>query len=188
MLSGRTLRSAGACETPSSCAVRPHRQLGCPGTQVAAPRIQTHAQQAVRPAAWAIRPQKGAGRLYGLSSGVVVRAVVGTPWLEGARPVAAHSVPDGNAVLSVRGANVVRGDHAVADASRSIEDGASRQRENRRCLPMRRRRRGFRGGYAPHVLNISEACEPFVLSGCAEPNDPPQRCWIGFQVDRSIPR
>ncbi|KAF8285371.1 hypothetical protein TcBrA4_0037790 [Trypanosoma cruzi] len=184
MPSGRPLRSAGARKAAGSCAVRPHRERGCPETQAAAPRIQTHAQQAVRPAACVIRPQRVAGRFNGRSSGTVH----GVPWLEDARPVAAHSVPDGNAVLSVRGANVVRGDHAVADASRSIEDGASRQRDNRRCLPMRRRRRGFRGGYAPHVLNISEACEPFVLSGCAEPNGPPQRCWIGFQVDRSILR
>ncbi|RNC52053.1 hypothetical protein TcCL_ESM10765 [Trypanosoma cruzi] len=45
MLSDRTLRSAGACKAASSCAVRPHRRLGCPGSQVAAQRIQTHAQR-----------------------------------------------------------------------------------------------------------------------------------------------
>ncbi|RNC34247.1 hypothetical protein TcCL_Unassigned02982 [Trypanosoma cruzi] len=45
MLSGRTLRSAGACKAASSCAVRPHRERGCPGSQVAAQRIQTHAQR-----------------------------------------------------------------------------------------------------------------------------------------------
>ncbi|RNC43197.1 hypothetical protein TcCL_NonESM07110 [Trypanosoma cruzi] len=45
MLSDRTLRSAGACKAASSCAVRFHGGLGCPGSKVAAQRIQTHAQR-----------------------------------------------------------------------------------------------------------------------------------------------
>ncbi|ESS55600.1 hypothetical protein TCDM_12917 [Trypanosoma cruzi Dm28c] len=45
MLSGRTFRTAGARKAASSCAVRPHRELRRPGSQVAAQRIQTHAQQ-----------------------------------------------------------------------------------------------------------------------------------------------
>ncbi|RNC39101.1 hypothetical protein TcCL_NonESM11589 [Trypanosoma cruzi] len=45
MLSGRTLRLAGACKAACSCAVRPHRERGFPGSKVAARRIQTHAQR-----------------------------------------------------------------------------------------------------------------------------------------------
>ncbi|EAN98252.1 hypothetical protein Tc00.1047053508999.49 [Trypanosoma cruzi] len=146
-------------------------------------------RRAVRPAACVIQSQRGAGRFKGLSSGVVVLAVLGVPWLEDAHPVAAHSAPDENPLLSMRGADVAREDpHVAAEASKFLEDGISRQQNTRRCLPMRRRRRGFHVGYATHVLNITETCEPFVLSGCAELNDPPQRCWIGFQVDRSILR
>ncbi|RNC35641.1 hypothetical protein TcCL_Unassigned01459 [Trypanosoma cruzi] len=45
MLCGRTLRSAGACKAASCCAVRPHRELRCQGSKLAARRIQTHAQR-----------------------------------------------------------------------------------------------------------------------------------------------
>ncbi|KAF8281835.1 hypothetical protein TcYC6_0007020 [Trypanosoma cruzi] len=81
-------------------------------------------------------PQRGAGRFNGRSSDTV-QGVPGVPWLEYAHPVAAHSAPDNNAVLSMRGADVVRGDpHVATDASQSVEDGISRQRNGRRCLPM----------------------------------------------------
>ncbi|KAF8304257.1 hypothetical protein TcYC6_0038730 [Trypanosoma cruzi] len=145
-------------------------------------------RQAVRPAACVIRPQRGAGRFNGRSSDTV-RGVLGVPWLEDARLVAAHSVPGNNSLLSMRGADVVRGDpHVAAEASRFLEDGVSRQRNTRRCLPKYWLNCGFQADCATHVLNMSENCEPFVLCGCAELNDPPQRCWIGFQVDRSILR
>ncbi|RNC53156.1 hypothetical protein TcCL_ESM09540 [Trypanosoma cruzi] len=63
-------------------------------------------RRAVRPAACVIRPQRGAGRFNGRSSDTV-RGVLGVPWLEDAHPVAAHSVPGNNSLLSMRGANVV---------------------------------------------------------------------------------
>ncbi|RNF04359.1 hypothetical protein TcG_10799 [Trypanosoma cruzi] len=95
--------------------------------------------------------------------------------------------PGNNSVLSMRGVDMVRGDlHVAEDASRFLEDGISRQRDNRRFPPKRWLNCSFRTDCATHVLNIPDKCEAFVLCGCAEPNDPPQRCWIGGQVDRSI--
>ncbi|RNC40913.1 hypothetical protein TcCL_NonESM09576 [Trypanosoma cruzi] len=48
------------------------------------------------------------------------------------------------------------------------------------------RRRGLQSYCATHFLNISEKCEAFVLCECKKPEYPPQRCWIGGQVDRII--
>ncbi|KAF8303946.1 hypothetical protein TcYC6_0037460 [Trypanosoma cruzi] len=104
MLSGRTLRSAGACKAARSCAVRPQRELGCPGGQVAAQRIQTHAQRETTS-----RPSSGLRHttperrrpLQGRSSDTV-RGVLGVPWLEGTHLVAAHGVPGNDTLLSMR--------------------------------------------------------------------------------------
>ncbi|KAF8284882.1 hypothetical protein TcBrA4_0043190 [Trypanosoma cruzi] len=74
----------------------------------------------------------------------------------------------------------------VTDAAQSINNSISRKRERCRRFPMHGRRHGLQSDCATHVLNIPETCEAFVRCGCAEPNDPPQRCWIGGQVDRSI--
>ncbi|RNF03820.1 hypothetical protein TcG_11282 [Trypanosoma cruzi] len=95
----------------------------------------SNGKRAVRPAACVIRPQRGAGRFNGRSSDTV-RGVLGVPWLEDGHPVAARSVPENNAVLSMRGADAVREDpHVAADASQFLEDGISRQRNGRRCPP-----------------------------------------------------
>ncbi|RNC35390.1 hypothetical protein TcCL_Unassigned01736 [Trypanosoma cruzi] len=51
---------------------------------------------------------------------------------------------------------------------------------------MHGRRHSLQADCATHVFNTLRKCEAFVLCGCAGPNDPPQRCWIGGQVDRSI--
>ncbi|EKF29123.1 hypothetical protein MOQ_007108 [Trypanosoma cruzi marinkellei] len=66
------------------------------------------------------RPLTGAGRFNGRSSDVV-QSFFGAPWLDGVRPVAAHSPPGDNAVLSMRGADAVRGyPHVAAEASRFL--------------------------------------------------------------------
>ncbi|KAF8304261.1 hypothetical protein TcYC6_0037600 [Trypanosoma cruzi] len=144
-------------------------------------------RRAVRPAACVIRPQRGAGRFKAdrltplRASG---RAVAG-----GRPPRCGSQRPGQQFAAQHEGADVVRGDpHVAAEASRFLEDGIARQRNTRRCLPKYWLNCGFQADHATHVLNMSEKWEAFVLCGCAEPNDPPQRCLIGLQVDRSILR
>ncbi|RNC32866.1 hypothetical protein TcCL_Unassigned04490 [Trypanosoma cruzi] len=133
-------------------------------------------RKAVRPAAWVIWSQRGAGRFNGRSSDTV-RGVLGVPWLEDAHPAAAHIVAEENPGLSMRGADVVREDpHVATDASHFVEYGISRQRNTRRCIPIYRLKHGFQADCATHFLNIPMKCEAFVRCGCAEPNNPPQRC------------
>ncbi|RNC36012.1 hypothetical protein TcCL_Unassigned01049 [Trypanosoma cruzi] len=118
-----------------------------------------------------------------------IRGVLGVPWLEDAHLVAVHSVADENSLPSMRGVGVVREDpHVATDASHSVKYSIARQRNTRCRLPKCWLNSGFRAGHATHVPNMSEKWEAFVPCGCAELNDPPQRCLIGLQVDRSILR
>ncbi|RNE96797.1 hypothetical protein TcG_12858, partial [Trypanosoma cruzi] len=96
-----------------------------------------------------------------------VQGVPGVPWLEYAQPAAARSVPGNNAVLSMWW-RTRRGPLRTASPGREIVVAAFQ------CIddPMVSKR-----GCATHVLNIPETREAFVLCGCAETNDPPQRCW-----------
>ncbi|KAF8286523.1 hypothetical protein TcYC6_0037580 [Trypanosoma cruzi] len=87
----------------------------------------------------------------------------------------------------MRGGCCLGDPHVAAEASRSLEDGIPRKR-NTRCRPPKYWLNcGFQADHATHVLNMSEKWEAFVLCGCAELNDPPQRCLIGLQVDRKYP-
>ncbi|KAF8286894.1 hypothetical protein TcBrA4_0024350 [Trypanosoma cruzi] len=142
-----------------------HRELRCPGSRVAARQIQTHAPARRTP----LQPPIGL---------TPVQGVPGVPWLEYAQPAAARSVPGNNAVLSMwwrtrrsPSKTASPGSEIVFAAFQCIDD------------PMVSKR-----GCATHVLHIPETREAFVLCGCAETNDPPQRCWTGGQVDRSILR
>ncbi|EKF28551.1 hypothetical protein MOQ_007699, partial [Trypanosoma cruzi marinkellei] len=179
-------RKTGKCLWPCSVAGHAARQVHA--RLPAAVRWSPTGSSAVRPAAWAIWSQRSVGRLKRRSPDIL-RGVLGVPWLEDARPVSAHSVPEENSVLNKRGAYVVRGDpHVASDASHLHEDGVPRQRNTRRRPLMHRQRHSFRADHATHVLNMSETGAAFALCGCAEPNDPPQRCWIRCPVERSILR
>ncbi|RNC39786.1 hypothetical protein TcCL_NonESM10815 [Trypanosoma cruzi] len=101
-----------------------HRERGCPGSRVAARRIQTHGPREAYAASTADRltPSRASLACRGWK----------TP-----KPAAAPITPDNDAVLSIWGADAVRGvPHVAADALQSVEDGISRQRNSRRCLPM----------------------------------------------------
>ncbi|RNF00453.1 hypothetical protein TcG_11754 [Trypanosoma cruzi] len=76
--------------------------------------------------------------------------------------------------------------NSITYAVQSINNSISRKRDWCRQFIMHGRRHRFRIDRGTHVLNTSKKCEAFVLCGCAETNNPPQRCWIGGQVDRSI--
>ncbi|KAF8304302.1 hypothetical protein TcYC6_0039470 [Trypanosoma cruzi] len=150
-------------------------------------RTLSERRRAVRPAACVIRPQRGAGRFKAVRltpSGASWCAVAG-----GRPPRCSSQRPRQQFAAQHEGRGCGPGrSHVAAEASRFLEDGISRQRNTRRCPPKYWLNCGFQADCATHVLNMSENCEPFVLCGCAELNDPPQRCWIGFQVDRSILR